>query len=300
MLAALDAGGSMLQRHGRNMLVGSSLLLLPVVAVNLWVTGQIFDQTGATRLTAFGGDDVGTGIEDVAAMLAVACASFAATVVGCFAAIVLIADRFGNVVALRPAIAGTLRRLPTIIVAWVAGHAWVPFLATWSLASPSGEVAGRLFIVIPFAAFLSTITLFVVPAIVAEGLGPFAALRRSWRLMRSRTGPAFGFVCVSTIVGGLLLAGITYLPALAEVAGFITFGDFLWIVQGVASQLAVIIVVPLIALATAHLYLLVRVDAEGLDIANDADVAFGPSPASSAASSPSPSPSPAAAQEAQR
>ena len=85
-----------------------------------------------------------------------------------------------------------------------------------------------------------------------------------------------GFVCTSTVVGGLLLAGITYLPALLEALGFLTFGDYLWLVQGIASQLGIIIVVPLIALATAHLYLLLRVDAEGLDIALDAEAAFGP------------------------
>ena len=266
----------MLQRRGRDLLVGSSVLLLPVVALNLWATSQAFDRTGSTTLTAFGGDDVGTGLEDVAAMLAVVCASLAAAVVGCFAAIVLLADRFGHPAGLRPALAGTMRRLPTVLIAWAIGHIWVPFLATWSLSGSSGDAGARLFLVIAPALFFTSATLLVVPALVGERLGPFAALRRSWRLTRLRTGSALGFVCTSTLVGGLLLAGITYLPALAEVSGFLTFGDYLWLVQGIASQLGVIIVVPLIALATAHLYLLLRVDAEGLDIALDADAAFGP------------------------
>ena len=266
----------MLQRHGRDVLVGSSMLLLPVVALNLWATSQAFDRTGATTLTAFGGDDVGTGLEDVAAMLAVVCASLAAAVVGCFCSIVLLADRFGHPAGLRPALAGTMRRLPTVLVAWAIGHAWVPFLATWSLSSTSGDTSGRVFLGIPVALFFTTATLLTVPAIVGERLGPVAALRRSWRLSRLRTGSALGFVCTSFIVGGLLLTGITYLPTLAEVSGFLTFGDYRWLAQGVASQLGVIIVVPLIALATAHLYLLLRVDAEGLDIVIDADAAFGP------------------------
>lgn len=276
VLAALDAGGSMLQRRGRDLLVGSSILLLPVVALNLWVTSQAFDRTGATTLTAFGGDGVGTGLEDVAAMLAVLCASLAAAVVGCFCAIILLADRFGHPAGLWPALAGTMRRLPTVLVAWAIGHFWLPFLATWSLSGNPGESGGRMFLVIPLAVVFAMATLLVVPAIVAEQLGPFAALRRSWRLARLRAGSTLGFVCSSFVVGVLLLAGITSLPALAEVSGFLAFGDYRWLVQGVASQLATIIVVPLTALATAHLYLLLRVDAEGLDIAIDADAAFGP------------------------
>ena len=37
-----------------------------------------------------------------------------------------------------------------------------------------------------------------------------------------------------------------------------------------------IIVVPLIALATAQMYLEVRLDAEGMDLTIDAEAAFGP------------------------
>lgn len=276
MLAALDAGGSLLQRRGRDLLVGSSILLLPIVALNLWATSQVFDRTGATTLTAFGGDDVGTGIEDVAALLALVCGSLAGAVVGAFGAIILLADRLGSPVGLRPALAGTLRRLPTVVVAWAVGHVWLPFVATWSLSGTGGEGAGALFLAVPIATFFATATLFVVPVIVGERLGPFAALRRAWRLARARTASALGFMCLSFVVGALLLVGITSLPALAEVTGFITFGDYRWLVQGVMSQLAVIIVVPLLGLATAHLYLLFRVDVEGLDIVLDADAAFGP------------------------
>ena len=48
------------------------------------------------------------------------------------------------------------------------------------------------------------------------------------------------------------------------------------IVQGVMLQLVVLIVVPLIALATAQVYVEVRVVGEGLDLVIDADAAFGP------------------------
>ncbi len=252
------------------------MLLLPVVALNLWVTSQVFDRTGSTTLTALGGDDVGTGIEDVAATLAVVFASLAAAVIGSFAAVVLLADRFGVPTSLRPALGRTVRRLPAVAVAWAGTHIWVPFFATWTLSSRSDDVASRLFVVLAVGAIVASMTLFVVPVMMAEALGPFGALKRSWRLFRLRAGSAIGFVVSSTLIGTLLLAGIAFLPALAEAAGFITFGDYLWLAQGVSSQLGVIVVVPLVALATAELYLLVRLDAEGLDIVLDADAAFPP------------------------
>jgi hypothetical protein len=265
----------MLQRRGRDLLVGSALLLLPVVALNLWATTLAFDRAGSTTLTAFGGDDVGTGIDDVAAVLAVVCASFAAAAVGCFASAVLFSERFGAPLGLWPALRSTVGRLPVVLVAWAIGHLWVPFFATWALASRSDDVVGRLFVVIPIGALFSTATLYVIPVMVAERAGPLRSLNRSWRLVRTRSAASFGFVCSSALLGSLLFAGITFLPALAESGGFITFGSYTWLAQGITGQLAVIVVVPLVALATAEMYLAVRLDAEGLDIVLDADAAFG-------------------------
>jgi hypothetical protein len=276
VLSSLDDGGKMLQRRGRDLLVGSSLLLLPVVALNLWATTLAFDRGGSTTLTAFGGDDVGTGIDDVAAVLAVVCASFAAAVIGCFTSAVLFSERFGAPVGLWPAIQSTVRRLPVVFVAWAIGHLWVPFFATWALASRSDDVVGRLFVVIPIGALFSTATLYAIPVMVAERTGPLRALQRSWRLVRTRSVASLGFICSSALLGSLLFAGITFLPALVESGGFVTFGSYTWLAQGITGQLGVIVVVPLVALATAEMYLAVRLDAEGLDIALDADAAFGP------------------------
>jgi|GEM_PF-1065439 len=275
VLSALDDGGKMLQRRGRDLLVGSSLLLLPVVALNLWATTVAFDRGGSTTLTAFGGDDVGTGIDDVAAILAVVCASFAAAAVGCFASAVLISERFGAPVGLWPAFRSTVRRVPAVLVAWAIGHCWVPFFATWALASRSDDVVGRLVVVLPIGALLSAATLYAIPVMVAERAGPLRALKRSWRLARTRSWATFGFVLASALLGSLLFAGITFLPVLAESGGFITFGSYTWLAQGITGQLGVIVVVPLVALSTAEMYLAVRLDAEGMDIALDADAAFG-------------------------
>jgi len=82
-------------------------------------------------------------------------------------------------------------------------------------------------------------------------------------------------VVASTVLGGLLLVGVASIPVLLEWTGFVTFGEYTWLATAIAAQLGVIITVPLIALATAQMYIEVRLDAEGMDLALDADAAFG-------------------------
>ena len=285
VIESLDAGGATLQRSGRRVLTVSSLLLLPIVVLNLWATAQVFDRTGGTTLRVFGGDAVGTGVEDVAAVLVVLCSSLAGAVVGAFATGLVMADTFGGpssgatIRSRRGDLARVFRRLPTVLAAWGVGHVWLPFVATWALSGSSGG-AGRVTLAAIVATLASTGTLLVVPVAVAEGVGPMRALRRGWRLARARFATCLGFLVTSTLLGGLLLGGIASLPQLLEATGFVAFGELRWLVQGLAGQVGVIVVVPLVALSTAHLYLAVRVDAEGLDLVIEADAAFGPRSAS--------------------
>jgi hypothetical protein len=115
----------------------------------------------------------------------------------------------------------------------------------------------------------------VSPTIVAERAGPLRGLRRGWRLVRMRFGAGRRFVVVSAVLGAALRVAITSLPQLAEQSGFITFGASTWLVEGLAGQLAPLVVVPWIALATANLYLQVRMDAEGMDLIVESERVFG-------------------------
>ena len=275
VLAALDEGGTFLQRHGRQVLLGSSILLVPVVALNLWTTTLAFDRGDVSSIAAFGGDGVGTGIEDVAALLAVLCSSLAAALIGFYVSSLYITETFGGRIDARASLRDLGRHSSRIVVAWALGHCWLPFFAMWTLSSRSGQVSGRLTLTLPLAAWFATMTLMTVPVMAAERTTALGALKRSWKLARLRFGPSFGFVIVSTVVGALLLAGLTWLPGLAEQTGFITFGGYAWLAQGVTAQLGVIIVVPLVALATTRFYIEMRMDAEGMDLALHADAAFG-------------------------
>lgn len=279
VLAALDGGGDVLQRRGRVLLVGVVVLAAPMVVLNLWTTVLAFDRLdgGGPSLLGFG-DDAATGIEEVALVLALVLLSLTTAIVGTFAASILVADRFGSAVGLAAGLRATLRLAPATVAAWLLGHWWLPFLDAWTVSAHPDDEAARLFLVAPVAWMLSSLLLYVVPVIVAERVGPIRALRRSWRLSRMRFGAAIGFVACSTAVGALLLAGTASLPTLLEATGLVTFGDYTWLANGIALQLGAIITVPLVALATAQMYLEIRLHAEGMDLMLDADRAFGPRP----------------------
>lgn len=277
VLAALDGGGDVLQRRGRDVLVGVVILITPMVVLNLWTTVLAFDRLDGAGPSLPGfNDDATTGIEEIALLLALLLASLTAAVVGVFAATILVADRFGSRVGLRPALSTTLRMLPAAGAGWAAGHWWLPLFDAWSVGARSDQVGGRLFLTLPVALVLTALVLYVVPVIVAERVGPLRALRRSAKLARMRFGSSVGFVASSAVLGGLLLAGMASLPALLEWTGLLTFGEYTWLANGIAAQLGVIITVPLVALATAQMYLEVRLDVEGMDLTLDANAAFGP------------------------
>ncbi|WP_148288531.1 hypothetical protein [Ilumatobacter nonamiensis] len=277
VLAALDGGGDVFQRRMRDVLIGATVILVPAVALNVWVTIVGFDQLGATDsdLPGFLGNDTGGGIEDLAVWSAAVFASFLAAVVGHFASLILLGERFGNRASLGRALGLTGRRLPALFAAWILTHWWFPLMALIVVTAKPEHVGVWLFFFSLLCWVSAAATLLVVPAMVGEGLGPFAAAKRSWRLARLRFGVCVLFVLLATLLAGLLGLGIGTLVPLLEATGFISLGGATPIVQGVMLQLVVLIVVPLIALATAQVYVEIRIAGEGLDLVIEADSAFG-------------------------
>ncbi len=279
MLAALDNGGELFQRRVRDVLVGSVAILAPLVAVNLWVTVVAFDRFDPDD-SFFPGvsSSTSTGVEDIAVWTALVFASLATAIVGHFLAQLLLADRFATGITLPRALATSFRRLPSVVAVWAIGHWWQPLLAWWIVAADTDDLGAVLFLAGGASWFASNATLYAIPAMVGERLGPLAALRRSWRLMRLRFGAGFLFLLLATLISALFLTGAATLAPLLEANGFVDFGGIAWLVQGVLVQLGVLLIVPLISVGTAQLYVEVRMVAEGLDLAIDADAAFGPAP----------------------
>jgi len=277
-LASLDGGGSILQRRLRDVMVGAALILVPAVALNVWVSILGYDRLDPndTAVPSFLSDDTGGGIEDLATWLSIVFASFVTAVVGYFAAQILLGERFRSPVSMGRALARTGRRLPSIAAVWALTHWWFPLMALIVVTSESDVVGLWIFLFVFVAWFSSAATLLVIPAMVGERLGPLAAAKRNWRLVKLRYGVCLTFVMLATLLSVLLLVGIATLVPLLEQFGFLALGNAGWIVQSVMVQLAVLVVVPLVALGTAQAYLEVRLDAEGLDLQIDADRAFGP------------------------
>lgn len=276
-LGALDRGGAVLQRRMRDVLLGSAVILVPAVGLNLWMTVVAFDRfdTDDALLPTFSSGTTGTGIEDVATWMAIWFVSFVTAIVGYFTAQILLGERFGTMVTLRQALLATLKRLPALAWLWLLTHWWVPVFSLVIVTSQEADIGGLIFFYGLFALFASTFTLLAVPAMAGEQIGPFAAAKRAFRLARLRFGPCLWFLVLASVLATAFLTGLATLAPLLEVTGFVTFGGAAWLVQGILVQIGVLVTVPLVALASAQMYIEVRLDAEGLDLIVDADAAFG-------------------------
>ncbi|MFK8024517.1 MAG: hypothetical protein AB8G26_11210 [Ilumatobacter sp.] len=273
VLSAFDGGGRIFRSRLRDVMLGAALILVPAVALNLWLTVVADDRFVPTASTVPG--SASTGREDIGVFLAAVFVSVTTAVVGFLCCTILFGDRMRQPVTLRVALGRTLRRTPAVFSAWLLTHWWFVLMAAL-LAVSDGDGLAALAMLFALLAWPSAAaTLMVVPVMVAESLGPYAAAVRSWQLVRRRFSSCLGFVLLSTVLGAAFGTGlVTLIPSL-ESFGFVRLGDAVDVVAGVSVQLAVLFVVPLIAMSTAQLYLELRVAAEGLDLIADADLAFG-------------------------
>lgn len=275
IIGSIDGAAHVLQREARGVLLGTALFMVPVVAVGLMLS--IVAYRDFERFDGLLNDRGYIGVEVGLVFVAVALQSFTAHVVGAYAVVYLVRHQLGGEPRIRRAAFVVVRRLPLLVVTWALTHWWLVLVDLAMLNADPVTVAGLSWMVVPVAAFASTCFLFVVPVMMAEHLG-LGSIRRGWQLVRPRLGAAWGFVVACSVLGTVLLVFITYLPAAAEGTGLVTFGRFEWLVQGVMAQIALLVVVPFSALATAQFYLQMRVHTEGLDIVIAADRAFGPRP----------------------
>lgn len=271
VVGSIDGAAHILQRRARDVLVGSALFLVPMVALNLVLAVVAFNRFDS--VDGLLGDRGYLGVESGFVLLAVALQSFSAHLIGAYTAAYLVRYQMGGAPRIRDCAIAVLRRLPLLVVTWLLTHWWALLIAWWVIRADAATLAGLVWILPLVASAVSTCVLLVAPVLMTERLG-LRSIGRAWRLVRTRYGAAFGFVWACGVLSVLLSLFIAFLPSLAESTGLVTFGSYTWLVQGITSQLALLIVVPFIAIATAQLYLQIRVHAEGLDIAIAADRAF--------------------------
>ncbi len=124
----------------------------------------------------------------------------------------------------------------------------------WSLSS--GFFIG---ILVPMAFFFVT-----APAIVLEGVGPFAGLRRSAQLVRRRFWPTVALVLLLWVVLALFDEAIGAVPSL--IALLPGSDRFLWVAVALTGLISGVLLVPVAAAAATLWYLDLRVRTEGLDL----------------------------------
>ena len=281
-LGVFDAAAHALQRHGRTVIVGSAAFLLPLIALNLFGTIAAFDryssldELSASPAAVLFGIDAASGVETLVAYLSIVTTSLIAAIVGGFTSFIVLDDHFGRDPGARSPMRRTVKALPRLVGGWLVGHCWMLLVALIAVNVSSSALAGLMIPGSLVLVFVVAFTVVVSPTIVAEQLGPFAGVKRAMRLARSRFSSSFALVILTVVVGGGLQAGISALPRLAASTGLIGYGSYGWLVEGIAAQIAVLVVVPLVAMTSVHLYLQLRVHSEGLDLVMAADRAFGP------------------------
>lgn len=167
------------------------------------------------------------------------------------------AGRFGSLVgaAILVHISEVLAILPAFVALGAAVAAGSGGLAALSLLLLLGGIIG---VAIVTALFVAT-----APAIVTEGLGPVAAMRRSWQLRKPRLGPTV----VAVIVAGILVGIIAFLVGTVPVLiGTRLGGPLAWVLAGLGGMLGQLVQIPFAAIVATLLYFDGRVRQEGLDL----------------------------------
>ena len=280
VLGSIDAGADVFQRHAREVLFGSAVFLVPAVLLNLVLSTVLFDRFESFSDSVvsvpelIGGVDSATGADTVLAYAGVITTSLAVALVGGYVARLYVDATFANPVSIRRALGATVRHLPALLVAWLLGHVWFLLGAVGIVRAHDDSLVWLAVVGGSIGLLLVALVLVVSPVVVVERSGPVAGLRRAVRLARLRFGACVSFVLAAGVVGLALRFGITFLPRLAEATGLVRLGSWGGLLEGVAGQLAQLLTIPLVGLATAAFYVQLRVHTEGLDLVLAADRAF--------------------------
>ncbi len=271
IVGSIDAGAHVLQRRARHLLLGAAVFMVPMAALQLFLS--VFAWSNFDRIEGLMGEHGYLGAERGAALITFVVESLTAHLVGAYAARYLITYQLGGDPHLWSTVRVVVRRLPVLLVTWAVSHSWLALAALIYLNGNLDLVGALALVLSPLITVITAFTLFVAPVAIGEHRRD--VLRRAMSLARARFGAAYGFVWANLLVALVLFGSITLLPVLAESTGLITFGSYRWLFEGIASQMALLVVVPFSAVATAQLYLQTRIQAEGLDIVLAAERVFG-------------------------
>ncbi len=154
----------------------------------------------------------------------------------------------GEDTSARQAVRLTLRRLPTILGAFLLIHVI--------------EVVGTLLLILPGLAALVFFSL-TSPVIALENLGPWESMKRSMTLVRRRSGTVIGVIVLTGIASVAISNAVGLLP---DVVAGVLGADRSRPVIALSSMLSSLILVPFTSAAMCLTYLELRFRTEGFDL----------------------------------
>ena len=162
------------------------------------------------------------------------------------------ASYMGGSITVAEALRATLRRAPALLGAWLLVH----------LLEFSGLIAIGIGVLITLPLFMAMFVA-VAPALVVEELGPVAAMRRSWRLMRPRFWAVLGTALVAGFIAYTVASIVSALPTSL---GFVVGQDLGWIFVSLGSLIGLMVSEPIVAIVATLLYFDGRIRHEAFDL----------------------------------
>jgi hypothetical protein len=260
----LDGAWAIIACRPRTVLGLSALIIVPAeVAASFLVRGygQALDAgTLISVLVPFvSADDAGRSLSfSVSAVLATVVLSMAYTVLGAALGRLVAAWYDDTDLTVGQVLAATARAAPALLVAWIV-------MAALQVLSIAAEVLPALFVF--------PLLLLVAPIITIERRGPFAAIRRSARLVRRRYAAVMGIWLISLVLERILDVALAAAPAVLAAAAP---GEIAQLLRPAGWAFALFITAPTVAGLSVLLYFDLRVRSEGLDLEVEAADAFPP------------------------
>lgn len=143
------------------------------------------------------------------------------------------------------------------------------FLAAFVMLLPL-KVAAYAACLLPSLAVIALFSL-TAPVIVIEGLGPFAAAKRSATLVGRRFFPCVWVITLATLVTQIITPMLAIIP---EIAAALAPEGIRWVLLGAGRAAVALLMAPFAVGVCILLYLDLRVRTEGLDIELDTATAF--------------------------
>lgn len=248
----IDHAFAFIRRHPREVVTTSALFVVPFALLVAYLQRNVLG--GESFVDAFSSNDPSlfsseqSGSDSTLQFVSFIGPSVGLVYVAAALAVMVAAERAGQVVDGSAAFVTALKLTPALLVSWLLVHVL--------------EAVGLVLMVVPgvFAIIAFTV---VAPVIGVERLGPIQAMKRSNRLTSRRRGPVFGVIVMSFFVELVVANALTLLPSgIAALIGF----DVGWIVLGVGTAIVSLITTPFVALVSVELYLDLRIRTEALDI----------------------------------